>query len=395
MKLSTAPLRRFLLHALGLVFVVAVVVSMALPGAAQAYATYTAQEQEFLGLINQYRQANGLGTLLISDVLSDAAEKHDKDMGTYAFFDHTTLNSDYFPVKSSPWDRMALCGYDYSTAMGENIAAGYATAAEVFAKWEASPGHDAIMRQPAFKVIGISMDSVPGSPYKYYWTTDFGGYVDPSAHALSGGATTTTARPATTSTTLPSPTTTLPTAFIDVPAEYRFYYEVMSLAGAGIIGGFSDGSFRPDDPVTRCQFAKIVMLAVGKHTDAIEARGHATFPDVPWTGDGYPFDYVEEAVDLGIVKGLAGGLFGPYEDVTRAQLALMLVRAGGDTLTMPPPGYVHGFADVPAYAEEAVTIARYNALLSGKTATTFDPYGLATRGQVAKMTSNLVERLNQ
>ena len=102
---------------------------MALPVAAQAYSTYTAAEQEFLGLINQYRQANGLGTLLISDVLSDSAEKHNKDMGTYTFFDHTTQNSDYFPVGSSPWDRMAICGYNYNTSKGENIAAGYASAA--------------------------------------------------------------------------------------------------------------------------------------------------------------------------------------------------------------------------------------------------------------------------
>lgn len=180
-----------------------------------------------------------------------------------------------------------------------------------------------------------------------------------------------------------------------MPADYRFYHEVMSLAGAEIIGGFSDGSFRPDDPVTRGQFAKIVMLAVGKHTDAIEAAGQATFPDVPWSGVSYPFDYVEEAVDLGIVKGLPGGLFGPYDDITRAQLALMLVRAGGDALKAPPAGYVHGFADVPAYADEAVTIARYNGLLSGKTDTMFDPYGLATRGQVAKMTSNLVQCLSR
>ena len=43
---------------------------------------------------------------------------------------------------------------------------------------------------------------------------------------------------------------------------------------------------------------------------AIEAAGVATFPDVPWEGVCYPFDYVEEAADLGIIKGLNGGLFG-------------------------------------------------------------------------------------
>jgi len=534
-----ARVRRALSWALPLTFALFLVFSMALPGSAQAY---TSSEQEFLRLINQYRQDNGLGTLLISDVVSDAAEKHNKDMGTYAFFDHTTRNSDYFPVNSSPWDRMAICGYGYNTSKGENIAAGYASAAAVFAGWKASPGHNTNMLNSNFRVIGISLDTVSGSPYGTYWTTDFGGFVDPSAHDLGGGtttttlvdasgpavsfiapaggatvsgsvpisvnasdnvgvakvelrvdgtlaatdtsapysltwntstasngsktlsaraydaagntadasitvtvangttvttapatttttvaatttttvrttttttvrATTTTAPPTSTTTTAPTTTTTaphsttttttsprtttttLPAGFIDVPAGYRFYHEVMSLAGAEIIGGFSDGSFRPDDPVKRAQFAKIIMLAVGRHTDPIEAAGQATFPDVPWAGVTYPFDYVEEAADLGIIKGLNGGLFGPYSNITRAQLALMLVRAGGTALTTPPPGYAHGFVDVPAFADEAVAIARYNGLLSGKTDKLFDPYGVATRGQVAKMTSNLVERL--
>lgn len=454
MSVRTARVRRALVWALALAFAAFLVVSVALPGVAQAFSTYTAPEQEFLGLINQYRQANGLGTLLISDVVSDAAEKHDKDMGTYAFFDHTTKNSDYFPVGSLPWDRMAICGYGYNTSKGENIAAGYATAAAVFAAWKSSSGHNANMLNDSFKVIGISMDTVSGSPYGTYWTTDFGGFVDSSAHDLGGGTTTTTSAPATTTTTTvrqttttvrqttttvrqtttttpattttttaaptttttaPRPTTTttttarttttttpprtttttLPPGFIDVPADYRFYNEVMSLAGAEIIGGFSDGFFRPDDPVKRAQFAKIIMLAVGAHTDPIEAAGEATFPDVPWTGLCYPFDYVEEAADLGIIKGLNGGLFGPYDNITRAQLALMLVRAGGAALTAPPPGYTHGFRDVPSFADEAVAVARYNGLLTGKTDELFDPYGVATRGQVAKMTSNLVGRLSK
>ncbi len=532
----------------GLVLLALLVVTLLLvPSVAQAaYGVYTTQEIEFLGLINQYRQANGLGTLLLSDDISDAAEKHSKDMGKYGFFDHTSLASDYFAVNATPWQRMAASGYVYDTYKGENIAAGQATAAEVFNAWKNSSGHNANMLKPEFKVIGISLDYTAGSPYGDYWTTDFGGYVDASAHDAGGGggggggggdsekpilsfatpingatvsgdtpitltandnvgvtkvelridgslvatdtgypytftwhtassanggkslgaraydaagnysddsisvtvlnaapttttvssttttsasttttsasSTTTTAGPTTTTTppatttasptTINSTTTTLPTTttssttttlpptattlrpvFQDVPSDHRFYREVTALAGAQIIGGFSDGSFRPEDEVTRAQFAKVVILAIGEHTDQIEFDGQATFSDVPWTGESYPFDYVEEAFGLGVIKGLKNGNFGPYDPITRAQLALMLVRAGGDRLAAPPAAYDHGFTDVPAFADDAVRIARYNELLSGKTADTFDPYGLATRGQVAKMTSNLIDRL--
>ena len=80
---------------------------------------------------------------------------------------------------------MAMSGYDYYTSKGENIAAGQATGAAVFTSWRNSSGHNANMLGSGYKVIGVSLVVVPGSPYTYYWTTDFGGYVDPTAHVPS------------------------------------------------------------------------------------------------------------------------------------------------------------------------------------------------------------------
>jgi hypothetical protein len=77
-------------------------------------------------------------------------------------------------------------------------------------------------------------------------------------------------------------------------------------------------------------------------------------------------------------------------NITRVQLALMLVRAGAGGLSAPPAGYRLSFTDVPAYAREAVRTAAYNGLVSGKTHTIFDPYGQATRGQVAKIVYGLL-----
>ena len=151
--------------------------------------------------------------------------------------------------------------------------------------------------------------------------------------------------------------------------------------------------FYPGNPVTRAQFTKIVMLALDAHTSTIDNLSDPTFTDVAYTGAEYPFDFIEEAAALGIIKGFADGSFGPGANVTRLQLALMLVRAGGDDLAALPAGYAFPFTDVPAYARAAVGVAHYNGLLSGKTATRFDPYGSATRGQVAKMVYGLIEAL--
>ena len=164
----------------------------------------------------------------------------------------------------------------------------------------------------------------------------------------------------------------------------------MTLAGAGVISGYSDGCFRPGNAVTRAQFSKIIVLALDEHTAALDNLGDPTFNDVDYSGAAYPFDYVEEAVGLNIIKGYSDGSFAPDSNVTRLQLAIMLVRAGGDALATPPAGYSCRFTDVPAYGREAVRVASYNGLLTGRTTTRFDPYSQATRAHVAKMVFGLI-----
>ena len=147
-------------------------------------ASYDPEEIRFLGLINGYRQENGLPPLVLSDALAVASERHSEDMGKYGFFAHDTAESSYFPAGASPWDRMKLSGYDRpGSSRAENLAAGYETAEENFEAWRASLGHDDNMLDGDQRVIGIARVEVPGSEHGWYWTTDFGSEIDPTAHA--------------------------------------------------------------------------------------------------------------------------------------------------------------------------------------------------------------------
>lgn len=411
------------------VLVLAALLALALtPSGAQAV-SYSAQEIQLVQLLNDYRESLGLDPLMVSDLASDAAEKHSSDMATYSFEGHTTLASAFFPLGSDASVRLVLCGYPWYTGWGENIAAGYSSASGVLQAWKGSSTHHQLMTYSGFKVVGIGLVYVPGSEYGYYWTADFGTTIDATARWLDGSSpttsstssttsststtstttttttvyvppttttttstttTTTTALPATTTSTTSTTSTTLAGAvFSDVPVTYRFYEPITHLAAAGVVNGRADGLFYPNDPVTRAQFAKIIVSALGAHTAEVDNPGTPTFTDVRYTGDPYPFDFVEEAAGLGIIQGREDGTFAPYQNVTRLQLALMLVRAGGTKLATPPAGYACPFADVPSYGRPAVAIAFYNGLLSGKTATTFDPYSAATRGHVAKMVYGL------
>ncbi len=99
--------------------------------------------------------------------LQQSARLHSQDMATKNYFSHTGLDG------SSPFDRMKAAGYKGGT-MGENIAAGNATAAATMTQWMNSDGHCANIMNPAYKHLGVGYFMGPSSTYKHYWTQNFG-----------------------------------------------------------------------------------------------------------------------------------------------------------------------------------------------------------------------------
>ncbi|MEM1557251.1 MAG: CAP domain-containing protein [Thermoproteota archaeon] len=147
----------------------------------QCQASLESEKAAFLTLINQYRQQNGLSPLSLSNTLTTAAQLHSEDMAIRNYFSHTTPEGRTFV------DRIREAGYTYATCLGENIAAGFSTAQAVFNAWKNSPGHNQNMLNPCFKAIGIGLAYSASSTYKWYWTTDFGGYDDSSSSGGGGG----------------------------------------------------------------------------------------------------------------------------------------------------------------------------------------------------------------
>jgi uncharacterized protein YkwD len=131
-----------------------------------------AEEVTFLNLINAYRIQNGAPALQVSAALTQSSQWMSEDMATRNYFDHTdSLGRD-------PFTRMIAFGYNYSTDEGENIAAGNDTGAATFTQWKNSPPHNANMLNANYLVIGIGRAYDASSAYGWYWTTDFGGYID-------------------------------------------------------------------------------------------------------------------------------------------------------------------------------------------------------------------------
>lgn len=144
--------------------------------------TLDGEEQMVLKLINDYRVQNGLGPLRVSVALTRAADWMGADMAAKNYFNHMdSLGRD-------PFVRMTAFGYSYAGYRGENIAAGYNDAARTFNLWRNSASHNAAMLNANFNVIGISRAYGASSTYKWYWTTDFGAFVDATLETSLGAA---------------------------------------------------------------------------------------------------------------------------------------------------------------------------------------------------------------
>ena len=176
-------------------------------------------------------------------------------------------------------------------------------------------------------------------------------------------------------------------AFTDLGSAEAWYHEAVDyVLKSGLMDGFGNGLFGPDYPLTRAQFAQILYNKEGRPA----AAGGSSFRDV--ASNAWCAPAAAWASERGIAGGYGNGLFGPDDNITREQLAVMLWRYAGS------PGAVGGelhFSDagqISGYASDALRWAVENGIMHGTGGGILAPQGLATRAQTAQMLKNLMER---
>lgn len=171
--------------------------------------------------------------------------------------------------------------------------------------------------------------------------------------------------------------------FSDVSSSYFAYDQIDSLSTDGVMTGYENGLFGPNDTLTREQAAKILVEAFVGSTDSSYDAG---FSDVA-AGQWYT-DYVNTAALYGIASGNPDGTFGVGHNINRADFAKMVVSAAG----LESDGTVGSdmFNDVNSgtYYDAYVGTAWAYSIVDGTSSTTYAPSDSVTRGQAAKMTYN-------
>jgi len=184
-----------------------------------------------------------------------------------------------------------------------------------------------------------------------------------------------------------SPTVTFTTertlSFTDIENHWAKEF-ILKAAEEGIMKGYADGTFRPEQNVTRAQAASILVRSLG-----LMAKEQAPFTDISSYDVGTQSE-IAAAYAYGLVKG-TGEKFNPGQPVTRAQLALMINRAYEHQLKHPYA--VKGkapFSDIASYNEEtkrAITMLYEQGVVIGSEGE-FSPEAPTKRSHAAKIFAN-------
>jgi hypothetical protein len=174
----------------------------------------------------------------------------------------------------------------------------------------------------------------------------------------------------------------IPVDFFDVPPGHPFHANIVELARAEITAGCGGGNYCPADAVTRAQMA--VFLLKGAHGSSWipDDVGDYYFTDVP--PGSFAEDWINYTAWAGITSGCGSGIYCPGNPVTRAQMAVFILKTEGDFY---PPFVPQIFDDVPpgSFAYDFIN-AIYNEGVTGGCSVApklYCPDNLVTRGQMA------------
>lgn len=166
---------------------------------------------------------------------------------------------------------------------------------------------------------------------------------------------------------------------------------IQRLSDQSILGGYPDGTFRPQASVSRAEYAAILVKALGLNTSNTPVT--PTFRDVPVSFWAYPA--VEAVRANGIVSGYPNGTFLPTQNITHTEA--MAILANAYRLNLPDDATANQILSryndgnqVPTWARRAVAAVLAAGAINGEpNATLINPNAATARAEVALMTDNL------
>ncbi len=192
----------------------------------------------------------------------------------------------------------------------------------------------------------------------------------------------------------PYPSTT--TSFSDVGVDYWARPFIQALAARNVISGFPDGTFRPQEPVDRAEFAAMIQKAFSK--SPVRQLSSSGFRDV--SPNYWGASAIKEAYETGFMTGYPGDLFLPNQEITKVQALVALTNglnlAANSAASNSLNTYYSDAFAVPTYAVNNVVAATdANLVVNYPNVRQLNPLVPITRAEAAALIYQALVRQGQ
>ena len=169
--------------------------------------------------------------------------------------------------------------------------------------------------------------------------------------------------------------------FSDVASDYWARSYIQAMAERGVISGFPNGTFRPQEPVTRAQFAAMLNQAFDKSA----TRNATSFQDVPQ--DHWANEAISKAYTMGFLTGYPNKIFKPSQNIPRVQVLAALSGGLNYEASQSPDSVLEYYNDasaIPDWARSSTAAATQNQIVvNHPNRRQLNPDRQATRAEVA------------
>jgi len=147
---------------------------------------------------------------------------------------------------------------------------------------------------------------------------------------------------------------------------------IQKMADTGVASGFPDATFKPDNKISRAEFAALIVKVF-----KLESKNGKVFSD---TSRHWAKDYISTASAYGIVNGYNDDVFRPDNQISREEMAIMIVKAANTPISSEVPDCMDS-DQISSWAKNAVAAAYANHIITGMEDGSFRPLNNATRAE--------------
>ncbi|MBI2638372.1 S-layer homology domain-containing protein [Candidatus Peregrinibacteria bacterium] len=170
--------------------------------------------------------------------------------------------------------------------------------------------------------------------------------------------------------------------FSDVPETHKHALAIQTLKDAGMVSGYGDETFKPDQPVSRAEATAVILKAVG--ITATKTSAKLPFSDVP--EDAWYFPMIQYGVSIGKLKGYEDKTFRPDKPVTLPEalaLTVSFYKVGVKKVDVAP--VIYDGLDTKAWYSKQAQFAKNKNLIEPDVNGHIDPAKSLTRGELAEL----------